>query len=280
MVNIEGFVNARGAILTQAPKTPIYDRIGSGYDVTRQADPYIAERLAHHLLLQDIGIYLDVACGTGNYPCALADRGRNWVGIDISSRMIGLARAKTSAVQWTIAKAENLPFVNQTFSGAICVLALHHLADLRSVFSEIYRVLDRGRLVIFTADPDQMRSYWLNEYFPDAMLRSIEQMPGLEQISENLINAGFSEIQTDTYEITPDLEDLFLYSGKHRPQLYLDEGFRRNISTFSNLASLAEVREGSVRLAQDIESGRISEVISRYGNRSGDYRFVIGFKGV
>ncbi len=141
-------------------------------------------------------------------------------------------------------------------------------------------MLDRGRFVIFTADPDQMHSYWLNEYFPEAMLRSIEQMPSLDQIRENLINAGFAEIQTDAYEIMPDLEDLFLYSGKHRPQLYLDEGFRRNISTFSNLASLVEVREGSVRLAQDIKSGRISEVIGRYNKQSGDYQFVIGSKGV
>ncbi len=83
--------------MTEAPKIPVYDRIGAGYDVTRRADPYIAERLAHHLLLQNIGIYLDVACGTGNYTRVLAGRGRNWIGIDVSSRMIGLARAKTSA---------------------------------------------------------------------------------------------------------------------------------------------------------------------------------------
>ena len=265
--------------MTEGPRIPIYDRIGADYDITRRVDPYIAERLAHHLLLQDGGMYLDVACGTGNYTRALAGRGRNWLGIDVSSRMIGLARVKTPAVHWAIAKAEHLPIVHHTFSGAICVLALHHLAGLKPVFSEVHRVLDEGRIVIFTADPGQMRGYWLNEYFPEAMSRSIEQMPGLDQVRDSLIDAGFAGIQTETYEIRTDLEDLFLYSGKHRPQLYLDEGFRRNISTFSNLASFVEVREGSARLAQDIESGRILEVVDRYRNRSGDYQFVIGSKG-
>ena len=102
--------------------------------------------------------------------------------------------------------------------------------------------MGRGRLVIFTSDPDQMRGYWLNEYFPDAMRRSIEQMPALDEVEESLMRAGFCKVETEAYEVKQDLRDLFLYSGKHRPQLYLDEEFRRGISTFSTVASPEEVR--------------------------------------
>ena len=49
-----------------------------------------------------------------------------------------------------------------------------HFAELLPVFQEAHRVLERGRFVILTATPVQMQSYWLNEYFPDAMLKSIE----------------------------------------------------------------------------------------------------------
>jgi hypothetical protein len=42
---------------------PLYDRIGSGYDVTRRADPYIAGRLFHHLRPVPEAAYIDVACG-------------------------------------------------------------------------------------------------------------------------------------------------------------------------------------------------------------------------
>ena len=49
--------------------------------------------------------------------------------------------------------------------------------------------------------------------------------------------------------------------------------------TFSGLASADEVREGCARLSQDIESGRISQVIDQYRNQRGDYLFVIADKG-
>lgn len=50
----------------------IYDRIGDGYDTTRRADPEILEIFRELLEVRDDGIYLDVACGTGNYTAGIA----------------------------------------------------------------------------------------------------------------------------------------------------------------------------------------------------------------
>jgi len=85
-------------------------------------------------------------------------------------------------------------------------------------------VLDRGRFVILTATPVQMESCWLNECFPDAILKSIEQMPALDLITAALTQAGFTSIDTESFDIQDDLQDFFLYSGKYRPEMYLDEG--------------------------------------------------------
>ena len=261
----------------------IYDRIGLRYDATRRADPYIAGRLAHHLSMQvstgDRRKYLDVGCGTGNYTSVLAARGGEWHGLDISPTMIGRAHPKSQTVHWMLAEAEHLPFPGRVFSGAVCTLALHHFANLDPIFQEVHRVLDRGKFVIFTADAGQMRGYWLNEYFPGSMTRSIDQMPAIGNVKASLYRAGFSTIQTEAYDVRPDLEDLFLYSGKHRPQLYLDDGFRMSISTFSSLASPSEVAAGCQRLEQDMQSGRIAEVVERYRGNSGDYLFVVATKG-
>src|SRR5688500_1093227 len=71
-----------------APSPPLYDRIGTHYDVTRRADPYLVERLSHHLGGEPTGTYLDLACGTGNYTVAVAHTGRRMHGIDQSQRMI------------------------------------------------------------------------------------------------------------------------------------------------------------------------------------------------
>jgi hypothetical protein len=75
-----------------------------------------------------------------------------------------------------------------------------------------------------------------------------------------------------------DLQDFFLYSGKHRPEIYLDPRVRTGISTFAALADAAEVEDGCQRLSQDIESGRLAEVMAGYQHAQGDYLFVISAK--
>jgi hypothetical protein len=74
------------------------------------------------------------------------------------------------------------------------------------------------------------------------------------------------------------LQDLFLYSGKYRPEIYLDENVRSGISTFALLASADEIAAGCQRLAADINTGRITEIVKKYENNHGDYLFVIADK--
>ena len=256
----------------------MYDRIGYRYDTTRRADPHITGQLARFVEVQGDVKYLDLASGTGNYSIALAGMKGRWTGVDVAPAMIERARQKSLEVQWAVAQAECLPFSSHSFSGAVCVLALHHFGNVFRVFQEVHRVLRAGKFVIFTADPDQMRGYWLNEYFPEAMRKSIEQMPSTEWAAECLIQAGFESIETAIYEVRDNLQDCFLYSGKHRPQLYLRKEIRAGISTFFSQAEPGEVHEGCVRLARDIESGRISDVMDQYRNPLGDYAFIIAAK--
>ena len=97
--------------------------------------------------------------------------------------MIAEARGKSSQVQWCLAGAQALPFFGWNFYGAVCTLAVHHFDDLLPVFREVHRVLDKGKFVVLTAMPEQTQSYWLNEYFPEAMRMSIEQMPALDLVT-------------------------------------------------------------------------------------------------
>jgi ubiquinone/menaquinone biosynthesis C-methylase UbiE len=83
----------------------LYDQLGADYDTTRRADPYIAQRLAYHLILERPGNYLDIACGTGNYTSTIAAMGINMTGADQSANMIEQARAKEGPVRWQVADA-------------------------------------------------------------------------------------------------------------------------------------------------------------------------------
>lgn len=256
----------------------LYDRIGKSHDTTRKADPRITERLLSLLSPAANGKYLDVACGTGNYTVSLHKLGIAIRGIDQSERMISDAKSKAPNIDWDVGNAEALPFPDGSFDGVICTLATHHLQNIQMAFAEAFRVIRPGRFVVFTAYPNQMSGYWLHEYFPIAMERATRQMLSKSALFAYLEIAGFHEMFEETFEVPHDLEDLFLHSGKHRPEIYLLPQARAGISTFAKLASGEEIFEGCRRLEKDIHLGRIDRVISDYSNPAGDYVFAVGKK--
>lgn len=252
-----------------------YDRIGIGYETTRRADPYITSRLLSLLDLQPGDRCLDVACGTGNYTTALAASGLRMVGVDLSEYMVSQARRKTPQIPWHLGDAAALPFADGSFDGALCTLAIHHFHDRPAAYRAMHRVLRGGRLVIFTASHAQIRGYWLNAYFPVALEKSMDQMPDVPVVAEGLRAAGFRSIVTESYAVRSDLQDFFLQSGKHRPEIYLDPRVRAGISTFALFGEPLEMETGCRRLADDIATGRINDVIASYENPHGDYMFLV-----
>ncbi|MBE7417913.1 MAG: class I SAM-dependent methyltransferase [Ideonella sp.] len=235
--------------------------------------------MAGKLRLAAAGAYLDLACGTGNYTVALSTLGGAWSGVDASEVMLAQARSKASSVAWCLASADSLPFADATFDGAICTLAIHHFPALESSFAEIRRTLRSGCFAIFTGLAEQMHRYWLCHYFPQMMARSIEKMPSESEIRAALSRAGFRSVAVTPFFVTPKLQDLFLYSGKHRPELYLDSAIRANISSFSGLAPTTELREGLAQLTADLQSGAFASVKARYFNELGDYAYVTARAG-
>jgi ubiquinone/menaquinone biosynthesis C-methylase UbiE len=252
----------------------LYDEIGSVYGTTRRADPGIVRSLEELIEPRAGANYLDLGCGTGNYTCALAPLGGNWHGVDPSLQMLTQAICKSQSVGWTLGRAESLPYGSGAFDGVVCTLAIHHFAALESSFAEVFRVLRRGRFVLFTSFPEQMQGYWLCHYFPRMMERSWSQMPSQSVVVSALRRADFSAPEVSAFEVTDELEDLFLYSGKHRPSLYLDAKVRANISSFAVHSSASELEHGLESLRNDVSSGRFHVVAKRYANTSGDYAFV------
>ena len=256
----------------------LYDRIGVGYDDTRQADPYLRSRLIHHLRPSHNGRYLDIGSGTGNYTLAMHQADIEIYGLEVSPIMLEAAKRKTPAIAWVNARAEAIPFAPATFDGATCTFVHHHFSDPVAAFKEIHRVLkDDARLVILNATAEQTKRYWLVEYFPRAIEKAVAPYARFETI-EMLTGTGFQIVSEEKYDVAPDLKDLFLYCGKNRPERYLDPRIRSGISTFADAPDADEIDRGLARLADDIESGRINRVIRSFAHDGGDYMFTVARK--
>jgi ubiquinone/menaquinone biosynthesis C-methylase UbiE len=259
----------------------LYNDIGKEYNLTRKADPYLAKRIYKLLSAEEGNTYLDIGCGTGNYTIYLFGKGLNFHGVEPSEAMLQIARLRGESIVWLNATAENIPAAHALFNGAIATLTIHHWADIDKAFTEINRVLKPGaKLVIFTAAPHQMRDYWLNHYFPLMMERSIRQMPATEGVTTALTAAGFEINGTEKYFIATDLEDNFLYAGKHDPERYFNEMIRNGISSFAALANREEVNAGLVHLREDIDNNNFEKVKAIYDNDEGDYLFIIAKKPI
>ena len=256
-----------------------YDTIGKDYNVTRKADPLLTENLIKYLGPTKEGIYLDIGCGTGSYTHEIQKRGYNFIGIDPSERMLAAAKKRNSKIEWKLGTAENTGLAPNHVDGIIGSLTIHHWTNLEKAFQELYSILKpNGRLVIFTSTPAQMKGYWLNHYFPKMLMDSMIQMPALAKVEQAIERAGFEISTTEKYFIQSDLEDKFLYCGKHQPEMYFDPQIRNGISSFSSLSNKVEVEHGLSALKSDIDSGRINQIISRYEHQLGDYLYIIGKK--
>ena len=96
---------------------------------------------------------LDVGCGGGLACEFLAKLGANVSGIDLSINSIKAAQehAKNSnlEINYQCGVAENLPYNENTFDIVLCFDVLEHVADLKIVISEIYRVLKKDGIFLF-----------------------------------------------------------------------------------------------------------------------------------
>jgi len=156
---------------------------------------------------------LDLACGTGDLLFAAADCARTAVGLDITFRMLELARDKRDALLVN-GDMLALPFPSASFTVVTTGYGLRNVPDLALAIREIHRVLApggmllsldfnrpsnaivRGAYLVYLTlvgstlglllhrDPDTYR------YIPE----SIRRYPGAEGVVRMLEQTGFTDV--------------------------------------------------------------------------------------
>ncbi len=139
--------------------TATYDEIAEWYD----------ERVRSGALLHDLVLptlldlisaverqrVCDLACGQGVVARKLADRGAIVVGVDLSTRLLDLARqyeqGEPRGITYLHGDAQALPAVDDAaFDGVVCNMALMDIPDLAAVARTVARILRPGGWFAFS----------------------------------------------------------------------------------------------------------------------------------
>ncbi|MEM4575942.1 MAG: class I SAM-dependent methyltransferase [Candidatus Nezhaarchaeales archaeon] len=134
-----------------------YDAIAEGFSNTRRY-PWI--EIVH--LLGEISnkTLLDIGCGNGRHLVELAKGASIAVGIDLSKKLIKIAKTRISRLGVThkamlvLGDMLFMPFRPESFDSIACIAVMHHVPtkNLRQLaVSEIARVLRSGGLAVISA---------------------------------------------------------------------------------------------------------------------------------
>lgn len=226
-----------------------YDRIGVGYSEIRRPDPRIAARI--EAALGGARTVLNVGAGSGSYEPV----GREVTAVEPSAVMI--AQRPAGAAPVVQARAEELPFEDDSFDAAMAIITVHHWDDPATGLAEMRRVA-RDRVVVLTFDPPPLKEHWLvRDYVPRLYDVHLEMIGSLDDPTKALPGAIVEAVPIPRF-----CEDGFWCALWDRPELHLDPEVRRASSGWHQIEP-GEMERGLAALRADLESGAWDE---RYGH--------------
>jgi SAM-dependent methyltransferase len=219
-----------------------YETLGSGYGQKRRTDPRIATYV--RAALGGARTVINVGAGTGSYE----PEDLYVVAVEPSGSM--RSQRPAHRVPAINARAEELPFDDDSFDAAMAMVTIHQWPDPDKGLSELRRV-SRGPVVILTFDGDALDRFWLADYIPELIAVERGRYPSIERIRGVLGSATTAT----AVRIPIDCVDGFTEAFYARPEAFLDPEVRRSQSAWGFVSP--EVEESFVsRLRDDLSSGR------------------------
>ena len=165
---------------------------------------------------------LDLACGTGDLTKAMAKRGWQVTGLDISSEMMAVGKAKCAGLQpepaFVLGSAEAIPFPDASFDVVTIAFGLRNFDHRAQCLQEIRRVLKPGgRLAVleFAVPKNRLWRALYLFYFKHAMrlmgkavgsadaygylVDSVLAFPRYEALTAEFLAAGFTRSGYQSY---------------------------------------------------------------------------------
>lgn len=219
-----GRATDRGNTASPAEVRAMFDRIAHVYDrmnlvISAFQEPRWRRRAVKLTGAGPGDRLLDVATGTGKVAADLharAQPGGNVLGVDISPRMIGLARQRFGdrlGLEFVVGDALALPTEDATFDAAAIAFGMRNLPDYGQGFAELARsVRPGGRVVCLEiarprSRPARILQFWFDRIVPlvgrvigqggayGYLVRSTKEYPNPERIAAIMREAGLQDIR-------------------------------------------------------------------------------------
>ena len=219
-----------------------YDRPGQKYSGHRQTDPRIAEYV--YKQLASAKTVLNVGAGAGSYEPT--DKYVVAIEPSVTMRQQRLEKNRVPAIN---AKADNLPFDNNSFDASMAMVTIHHWRDIDKGLKELRRVT-KHQVVIMTFDPEELDNFWNAEYFPEVIEVEKARCPTVDFIK----NSVGGHCKVIPIPIPLDCIDGFQEAFYGRPEAFLEKQVRLSQSAWGFISE--DKQEEIVRrLKIDLENG-------------------------
>ncbi|MBN2230098.1 MAG: class I SAM-dependent methyltransferase [Candidatus Thorarchaeota archaeon] len=150
-----------------------YDRMGEMYHNYRDNEKFNNQLEQFIELLPSSGQILDAGCGVG-IPTSkfLVEKGFNVTGVDISKRMIELAKQKVPEGRFYQKNLLTMDFLDDTFDGIICVYTLWHIlrSNHRTIIHNFHKMLKTNGILVLNTGIYE--SEGMSQFFGEPMLWS------------------------------------------------------------------------------------------------------------
>ena len=131
-----------------------FERMAERYDAYKKKNAYYYEAVKNmygELIREsDKKSILEIGCGTGDIIASL--RPKLGMGIDLSQRMIELAKKKHPEIGFRAASAEDVK-VDEKFDYIIMADVIEHLADVEKTIENIRKIAAKSTIIITMANP-------------------------------------------------------------------------------------------------------------------------------
>ncbi|MFW9908978.1 MAG: class I SAM-dependent methyltransferase [Candidatus Thorarchaeota archaeon] len=186
-------------------KTIDYDQVSKIYDKVRVGDPEMIRQILDGVSLSSDSIVLDIGCGTGNNTLLLAATTSSQViGLDLSIGMLREASPKSLLLPLVQSPANILPFCDESFEFVFMTEVAHHLPDVNTTLSEIFRILRTcGSFCLVTQSHRQIEGRMTSRFFPATIEVDQARYPDIDVLEESMRAAGFHQVDSREHIFRP-----------------------------------------------------------------------------